>query len=75
MSHQEKKQELIKWLQEMDDQETLSSLYKLKQSMNTSKDWWDEISDSAKASINKGLKDIEEGRIHSHEDVRKRYGL
>ncbi|PZU88737.1 MAG: hypothetical protein DI529_05125 [Chryseobacterium sp.] len=37
-------------------------------------DWWDEISDAEKESIEEGLKDIEEGRVISHEDFLKSYG-
>ncbi|TDX84317.1 hypothetical protein [Epilithonimonas xixisoli] len=37
-------------------------------------DWWDEISDTEKELIEEGLKDIEEGRMISHEDFLKSYG-
>jgi predicted transcriptional regulator len=33
-------------------------------------DWWDEISDHEKEMIELGLKDIEEGRVVPHEEVR-----
>jgi len=36
-------------------------------------DWWDEISVSEKESIQKGLIDIEEGRVHSHDAAKKIY--
>lgn len=35
-------------------------------------DWWDELTPEQQESIDKGLKDIEEGRVHSHEDVMNR---
>jgi hypothetical protein len=35
-------------------------------------DWWDEISTENKASIERGLDDLKNGRVHSDEDVRKR---
>ena len=38
-----------------------------------SADWWDKISVSEKESIQKGLIDIEEGRVHSHETAKKIY--
>ena len=37
-------------------------------------DWWDEISDAEKKLIEEGEKDIEEGRVISHEDFLKSYG-
>ena len=37
-------------------------------------DWWDEISDAEKDLIEEGLKDIEAGRVISHEDFLKSYG-
>jgi predicted transcriptional regulator len=30
-------------------------------------DWWDDLSDEAKASIEQGLKDAEEGKLTPHE--------
>ncbi len=37
-------------------------------------DWWNEVSDAERESIELGLKDIEEGRIISNEDFLKSYG-
>ena len=37
-------------------------------------DWWYEISQAEKELIEEGLKDIEEGRVISHEDFLKSYG-
>ena len=34
-------------------------------------DWWDTISLEEKQGIEEGLKDIEQGRIYSHEQVMK----
>lgn len=36
-------------------------------------DWYDELSDDAKASIERGLDDIKNGRVISHEVVMKKY--
>ncbi|MDP2452905.1 MULTISPECIES: hypothetical protein [unclassified Kaistella] len=41
---------------------------------NVEKDWWNELSDAEKKSIETGLKDIEEGRVISHEEVMKSFG-
>jgi hypothetical protein len=34
-------------------------------------DWWDETSVEHKASIERGLDDLKNGRVHSDEDVSK----
>ncbi|MDZ7625471.1 MAG: hypothetical protein U5J96_13640 [Ignavibacteriaceae bacterium] len=34
-------------------------------------DWWDEISETEKASIERGLEDVKAGRIIPHEKVKK----
>jgi hypothetical protein len=36
-------------------------------------DWWNDISDTQKASIERGLKDMEVGNVTSHEDMVKLY--
>jgi len=41
--------------------------------LKNSSDWWDEISEAEKASIDRGLDDIKHGRVSPHEEVRKKY--
>ena len=36
-------------------------------------DWWDDLSDEAKSSIEQGLKDVEEGKLTPHKEVMKKY--
>lgn len=36
-------------------------------------DWWDDLSEGAKASIEKGLKESEEGKVIPHDAVMKKY--
>ncbi|MCY0976137.1 hypothetical protein PGH12_12365 [Chryseobacterium wangxinyae] len=36
-------------------------------------DWYDELSEAEKKSIELGLKDIEEGRVVAHSEVKKLY--
>ena len=36
-------------------------------------DWWNEISDAEKNSIEMGLKDSEEGKVVPHSEVKKLY--
>lgn len=41
--------------------------------VDAQKDWWDEVGDEAKASIERGLKDVEGGRVVSHKSAMKKY--
>jgi hypothetical protein len=75
MGHEAIKLELIEWLTKLEDDETLEYLKVVKDSKISKRDWWDDLSEAEKASIKRGLKDIEEGRTTSHEEVKKRYGL
>jgi len=36
-------------------------------------DWWDDLSEDAKASIHQGLKDTEAGKLTPHSEVMKKY--
>lgn len=42
-------------------------------------DWWDQLPPEVQDSINEGIRDIEEGRIFSHEQVlqeaKQKYGF
>ena len=37
-------------------------------------DWWDDVSEAQKASIARGVKNMEEGNVISHEEIIKFYG-
>ena len=41
--------------------------------INAETDWWDDTSDAAKASIQKGLKDAAAGKTKPHKEVMKKY--
>ena len=69
------KLELIEWLAKLEDNETIKYLKIVKDSRNNKNDWWNDLTEEQKRGIQKGLKDIEEGRVFSHEEVRRKYGL
>ena len=69
------KLELIEWLAKLDDNDTIEYLKIVKDSKSGDLDWWDDLSDVQKEGIERGLKDIESGKITSHEEVRLKYGL
>ena len=50
---------LIKYLKTLDFIEISKSL-----------DWWNELGEESKASIERGLDDLKKGEVHSDQDVR-----
>lgn len=75
MTKETLKLELIEWLAQVQDRETLEYLKVIKDSKSDSSDWWNELTTEQKEGIQRGLKDIEEGRTISHEEIKKKYGL
>ena len=69
------KLELIEWLTRLDDNETIEYLKIVKDSRTVDNDWWDDLSDSQKQGIERGLNDIKNGHTISHDDVKSRHGL
>lgn len=67
------KQELIEWIRNLDDEEILEHIKILKESIEDTSDWWNEISDAEKAGIKRGLEDVKAGRVTPHEEARKIY--
>ncbi len=69
------KLELIEWLAKLNDLETLNYLKLVKDSRSGNQDWWNDLPEEQRFGIQRGLKDIDEGKIVSHSDVKKKYGL
>ena len=72
MSIENEKLKLIEWIKELRDDSTIEKIKMLKDNPGET-DWWNEITEEEKASIEKGLVDIKEGRITSHSEVKKRF--
>jgi len=36
-------------------------------------DWWNQITQEEKESINRGLNDLQKGKVYSHDQIRKKY--
>ena len=66
-----KKLELIQWLSSIEDSNLIDKLMDLRK--KESRDWWQTISESEKKSIEKGLKDADEGKLKPHSKARKLY--
>ncbi len=69
------KLELIEWLSKLNDIDILKYLKVIKEARTSNNDWWNDLTEQQKNGIEKGLKDIDEGRIVSHNVVKKKYGL
>ncbi|MCL6493692.1 MAG: hypothetical protein K6T54_02810 [Ignavibacterium sp.] len=72
MNLDKEKLSLIDWIASLED-ETIIERIKFLKEKGPVKDFWDEISDEEKASIERGLKDVQDGRVVSHEVVKKNY--
>lgn len=78
MDIQVEKYKLVEWLISIEDEDIISEINDLREShLRISKQG--QISETEDLFIEAGLKDIEEGRTFSHDDVlrevRERYGL
>jgi hypothetical protein len=62
---------LIAWIEQLSDTNTLAFLEGLKES-KSGKDWWDDLSEAQKENINEGLKDAKAGRTMSSAEFWKR---
>ncbi len=67
MDFKAKKLDLIEWLLHLKDEATLEKVYNLKE--DTAKDWYDELPEAVKNSIEKGLKEEREGKLTPHDQV------
>ena len=66
------KLEIIEWIIGLDDPEVLRGLKCIMYS-HREKYFWDEMSEEEKEEVRRGLKDAEEGRMYSSEEVWKDY--
>ncbi len=73
MNIQTEKLDLIEWISKLNDTSIIEKLSQIKADYSKSKDWWDTLKKEELESIKRGLKDIEEGRVHSHEVAHKIY--
>lgn len=64
------KLELIEWLARLEDDETIDYLKVIKDSKVSHGNWWHELTDEQKAGIERGLKDVEAGRVTPHDEVK-----
>ena len=68
MEIQSLKLELVNKIIHTEDQSVLNKINQLL-SDEISEDWWDVLPKEVQESIMEGLKDVEEGRFYTHENV------
>ncbi len=74
MNIQTEKLDLIQWISNLNDASVINKLREIKNSYAQSKNWGAHLKEEELESINRGLKDLEEGRVHSHNMARDIYG-
>lgn len=72
MNSEIEKLKLIEWIIKLKDDSVVEKLKMLKEHQKQT-DWWDEITEEEKASIEKGLGDIKAGKVIPHNKVKKEY--
>jgi len=73
MDIQTEKLDLIEWISKINDYSVIEKLRSIKENYAKSKDWYADLDEEELASIDRGLKDIEEGRLNDHDAAQKIY--
>lgn len=77
MDVETKKLDLIDWLVNLRDETIIEKVMDLKK--DTAADWYDELPEAAKVSIQQGLNEAREGKLIAHdkvmEDFAKKYKI
>jgi len=61
------------WLANLSDPDSLANVQILKESLESSGDWGNEISEEEKSGIQRGLEDVKAGRVISNEEFWKKH--
>ena len=69
---EKEKLEIIKWVTGLKDTTAIERLRMLRESPRKL-DWWREITNEERTSIDKGLADIKAGRVKPHKEAKKLY--
>lgn len=69
---EKEKLEIIKWVTTLKDETSIERL-KMLRANKIKTDWWNEISESEREAVDKGLDDLKSGRVKSHKAVKKLY--
>ncbi len=74
MQYDALKLELIEWLTQL-DASTLDFLKFIKESQKNKEDWWSELSTEQQEGIERGLRDIQMGKVTPHSEISSKYGI
>ncbi len=66
------KEELVEWILKPENEDLLQTLVLIKET-STSDDWLDDLTDSEKKSIKKGIEDHKRGKILTSKDFWKKH--
>ncbi|MDD2636357.1 MAG: hypothetical protein PHW82_12775 [Bacteroidales bacterium] len=64
-----KKYQLMEWIMNLRDTQMIDKLLSIAEKF----DWWSEISQEERDSIERGMKDISKNNVINHSDVMKQY--
>ncbi|MCX6243486.1 MAG: hypothetical protein NTU98_02180 [Bacteroidetes bacterium] len=68
------KLDIIQKICEIQDNELIDLIKNIIDIPKTAKsDWWSKITQEEQDSINRGLNDLQQGKVHSHDQIRKKY--
>ncbi len=67
----DQKIELIQWLSSLEDKTIIEKLLQFRKT--ETKDWWEDIADEERISIQKGIEDAENNKVNPHSSARKLY--
>jgi len=70
MDIQTEKKNLMEWISKLEDKSIIEDIKFLRDNSSNEKDWWDDLSEEEKKGIEEGLRDIEEGRTYTYEQVK-----
>lgn len=73
MNIQEEKLNLIQWISSVDNTTIIKKLKEIKTDYLKSENYKDDLKEAELQSIQRGLQDIKEGNVHSHDTVRQLY--
>jgi hypothetical protein len=74
MQYDALKLELIEWLTHL-DASTLDFLKLIKESQKNNEDWWSDLSAEQQKGIERGLQDIQMGKVTPHSEISSKYGI
>jgi len=68
------KLDIIQRICEIQDNDLIDLIKKIISVPSDSKsDWWDQIAQEEKDSITRGIIDLGQGKVHSHDQIRTKY--